>query len=55
MNLSIFEKYVNLCCRLSIKPSWKGLSEYYNHNVSRNSLRRSIYYTAENNYNHLGN
>jgi hypothetical protein len=43
MNLNVLEKYVNLCGVLSIKPSWEGLNEYYNHNTNfkfKNSFYR---------------
>lgn len=43
MNLNIFKKYVSLCGVLSIKPSWKGLNEYYNHNRLKNSFTRKTY------------
>ena len=55
MNLNVFENYVNLCDMLSIKPSWKGLNEYYNHNASRANFKRRIHSTAKINHTHVRN
>lgn len=40
MNLSVFEKYINLCEVFNIKPSWKGLREYYAHKNMNNKITR---------------
>ena len=55
MNLNVLENYVNLCDILSIKPSWKGLNEYYNHNASRANFKRRIHSTAKINHSHVRN
>ncbi|SFU33170.1 hypothetical protein SAMN04487886_100824 [Clostridium sp. DSM 8431] len=55
MNLNVFEKYINLCGVFSIKPSWKGLSEYCAHKNTDNKITRRSKFSHVSDYRHVRN
>lgn len=56
MNLNVLERYVSLCTALSIKPSWKGLNEYYAHNKVAHKLKcKGIQYGNKDDFRNYNN